>query len=103
MTTPIQLIDAETAVRIEDDNVVFKRTQHIDPHFLASLSDERAEQDAAPMGNFVKAASIPTIVVEKWLAEGFNIFDPSVGLPAIMKRLAAEDMDRLITTNKRLY
>lgn len=103
MTTPIQLIDAETAVRIEDDNVVFKRTQYIDPHFLDSLSAERSEQDAAPMGNFVKAASIPTVVVEKWLAEGFNIFDPSVGLPAIMKRLAAEDMDRLITTNKRLY
>jgi len=48
------------------------------------------------------AASIPVVVVEQWMAEGFNIFDPNVKLEDIMKRLRLYDMERLIASGKRL-
>lgn len=104
-TNNINLVDTENAVRFDGDNAVFKRTQYIDPNFLANLADLRAETSSeySKMGDMHLAASIPTVVVEQWMAEGFNIFDPNNKLEDIMKRLRQYDMENLIATNKRLY
>jgi hypothetical protein len=37
------------------------------------------------------------------MAEGFNIYDQNNKLEDILKRLASLDMEKLITTSKRLY
>ncbi|AYJ85542.1 hypothetical protein D3Y57_05535 [Sphingomonas paeninsulae] len=99
----LNLIDSHTNLKIEDDKAIFKRTQDISTSFLDSLAAERGSQDSAPIGNFHKVASIPTVVVEKWMSEGFNIFDKNIKIEDILKRLASLDMEKLITTSKRLY
>lgn len=103
--TGIDLIDTNNNVTIDDENIVIKRTQEVTDDFLRSIDREKAEtaSEFARMGEMVHAASIPTVVVEQWLAEGFNIFSPDVKLPDIMKRLRQYDMERLIATQKRLY
>jgi len=102
-TSGIVFHDVNTRVRLEGDRAVFQRTQYIDDAHLAFLADHRAESTNAPAGDFHLAASIPVVIVEKWMAEGFNIFDKDIGLEAIMKRLRQEDMDRLIATSKSLF
>jgi len=98
----IHLNDAETAIRVEDDRYVFRRTQEIG-NLLDHIADRRAESNHAPTGDFHYAGSIPTVIVEKWMAEGFNIFDPNVSLEDIFKRIRAEDASRLIGTSKHLF
>ena len=103
MSDNLNIHDIRTNMRVEGDDALLTKTQYIPPSFLDALADQRHESANAPMGDFHLAASIPVAVVEKWMAEGFNIYDKNIGLEAIMKRLQREDMERLIGTNKRLY
>ncbi|WP_158010649.1 hypothetical protein [Tardibacter chloracetimidivorans] len=92
-------------MRLDDDRAIFKRSQEIDSGFLSNLSDMKTESSSEfhRTGDFHKVASIPTVVVEKWFAQGFNIYDPNVKLEDIMKRIHKEDMEHFIATGKRLF
>ena len=98
----VRLSDVNTALSFDGDKAVFKRTQDIGSHFLSDLADERLSSSNARMGNFHKVASIPTVIVEKWMAEGFNIFDKNVNTKEIIRRLQSEDMNGLFATTKRI-
>lgn len=104
MNTPerVHLSDVENALRIEGNTAIIRRTQEIPASFLDDLADERQASKHLKMGNFVKAASIPVFIVEKWMAEGFNIYDPNNGLADILKRLQSEDMEKLLATEHNL-
>lgn len=84
----------------EHRKLVIQRTQELPSAFLDGLRDERLTSTSAPIGNFMKVASIPTVVVEKWLREGFDIHKESA--KAIVNRLRAEDLSAFLTTTKRL-
>ena len=101
----IEFLDTNTQLLLNatDDNAVRKTQQYIPSSFLDRLKDKRSASVNAPMGDMHHVASIPTSVVEKWMAEGFNIYDKNVGLKAILQRLRAEDMNGLIATAKSLY
>lgn len=101
----IKLHDVETKVRLDDDKAIFKRSQEIDSRFLSALSDLKHETSSTfqKTGDFHKVASIPVVIVERWMAEGFNIYDPNIKLEDIVKRLQREDMEQLIASGKRLY
>lgn len=101
----VKLIDASTRLVLNDDasEATIIRTQTVDDSLLERISDSRLANQHAQMGDMVHAASIPAAIVDKWFSEGFNIFDPNVGVEAILKRLRLEDMSRLIATDKQLY
>jgi hypothetical protein len=105
MTQPIDLDfrEVQNALRIEEGRAIIKRTQDIDDNFLSRLRDERLASQHAPMGDFHHVAEIPAVLVEKWLAEGFNIFDKNNTLADIIKRLQREDAEGCIATSKKLY
>ena len=84
----------------EDRKLVIQRTQEIPDDFLDTCRQERLAQAAGPVGNFMKVASIPTVIVEKWLREGFDIHKESA--KAIVARLRAEDLSAFLTTNRRI-
>ena len=99
----VDLLDTSNAFRIDGDQAIIKRTQEIDKNFLSNLSDDRFESSNSRMGEFHKVASIPTVIVEKWMAEGFNIYDKNVNIAEIVRRLQSEDMTGLMATTKRLF
>lgn len=95
------LIQSETDFLIGSDGMTTrKHTQAISQSFLDDLKDSRNESSNRPMGEFHRVASIPTAVVEKWLREGFNIWEASG--PEIVKRLKAENLDAFMATEKRI-
>lgn len=98
----IRLTDAENEVKIDGDNAVIKRTQDIGEHFLSDLASKRVETSNKRMGDMHHVASIPTVIVEKWMAEGFNIFDKNISVQDIVRRLHSEDMTGLMATTKRI-
>lgn len=98
----VELIDTRNRLLIEDDKAIFRRTQDIDDNFLSNLADSRFESAHAPMGEMHHVASIPTVIVEQWMAEGFNIFDKNISVGDIIKRLQSLDMNGLMATSKSI-
>lgn len=98
----INLTDAENAIKFDGDKAVFKRTQDLGNHFLSDLASKRIETSNSRMGDFHHIASIPTVIIENWLAEGFNIYDKNVTAKDIVKRLQGLDMTGLMATSKRI-
>lgn len=99
----VEFFDVNTAVRLDDERAIFKRVQHIDDTLLDRLRDERLASQHARTGDMHHVASIPVAVVEKWMAEGFNIYDPNNSIQDIVKRLNSEDMSAFMATAKKLF
>jgi hypothetical protein len=95
MTDKPIILDSN-AVRVDGPNepqLVFKKFQDIPDTFIQRLRDsEAARPKNAEMR---KVASIPTVIVEKWLREGFDVHKESA--QAIVARLSAEDLSYFIT------
>ena len=84
------------------DGLFVKKSQDIPQHLLDDIADHRKESRGKREGNFMKVASIPTVIIEKWMSEGFNIFDQNINGKDIVKRLKAENLDAFLTTDKSI-
>lgn len=97
-TTEVQQSFGENA-----DGLFVKNEQHISQDFLDELKNERDHSAGQREKDFMKVASIPMVVVEKWQREGFDILtDQNISAAQIMTRLRNEHLDGFITTDKRL-
>lgn len=84
------------------DGFVLKKSQHIPQALLDSLKEQRNHSTDHKEGEFMRVASIPAVVAEKWMREGFDIFDPNVNGKEIVRRLKAENLDAFLTTDKSI-
>ena len=80
------------------DNLIIEKSQHIPEWWVDQLKADRIESSQRPAGEMHRAASIPAIVVEKWLAEGFDVFKEPVSKS--IAKLKAEGLDYFITSDK---
>lgn len=94
------LIQSDTDFLNQGGDIIRKHTQHISQAFLDDLKDARNESTHKPMGELHRVASIPTAVVEKWLREGFNVWEASG--QEIVRRLKTENLDMFMATDKRI-
>jgi len=79
---------------------MLERSQSIDSSYIDGLKAQRAESMNVREGNFMRVASIPVAIVDKWKREGFDVFvEPA---RAIVARLHTECLDDFITTNKKV-
>lgn len=84
------------------DGLVLKKSQDIPQTLLDSIKEQRNSSKDHKEGEFMKVASIPAVIAEKWMREGFNILDPNVNGKEILKRLRAENLDAFIATEKSI-
>jgi hypothetical protein len=92
--------DVQTDYLQDGDSVIRKSSQYIPDSYLRSLRAERDNSMAQREDNFMRVASIPVAVVEKWKREGFDIYQ--VDGKEILKKLREEQLDAFITTNKSI-
>jgi hypothetical protein len=98
------LID-DIGVDFEDNvggGLVIKQSQEIPEEHLDALRIAKADTIGTPMGELHRVCSVPTNLVEKWMREGFNIYDKNVTPQEVLKRLRQEQLDTFITTTKRI-
>lgn len=94
-----QILDVSWDMDDHDDGLLVTKKQEISDQFLQDLADARlASKDRA--GEYHHVASIPVVVVEKWLREGFDIWRETP--QAILKKLRNENLEAFIATNKRI-
>jgi hypothetical protein len=81
------------------DGLLITKTQDIPQEYIDYLKAYRAD-NAGLAGEYHRAASIPAIVHEKWLAEGYDCtVEP---IRKTLAKLKAEGLDYFITTDKQL-
>jgi len=102
MTGKTNLVGINTEYGADAGGVFQKHTQEIAPFFLDSLAEQRHANDNKREDDFMSVASIPVVVVEKWMREGFNIMSGEHSAAEIVKRLRAENLEAFLTTNKRV-
>lgn len=93
------LTDVQWDINDNVDGLLVRKDQEITSDFLDQLADDRLASKA-PAGDFHKIASIPVVVVEKWLREGFDIYREDA--KAILKKLRDEDLTAFIATTKKV-
>lgn len=96
MTEP-KIIDS--AAELIEDFSAIKRQQHIPQEFLDDLADSRLRSSTERMGDFVKVASIPAAVYEKWLREGYDVGKEPVR--KTIAKLKAENLEAFLASTKR--
>jgi hypothetical protein len=82
----------------DDKNINIVNSQHISKAFLESNRIAREDSKGHREGEYMRVASVPVIVHEQWLREGFDMMQESAS--AILKRLQAQDLHAFITTKK---
>lgn len=84
-----------------DNGELYKTTtQYIPPSLIEANKKAKMDSMGQREGEYMRVASIPVAIVEKWQREGFDIFQ--VDGKEIIKRLHAEGLDGFILTNKSL-
>jgi hypothetical protein len=81
------------------DGLFMKKDQEISDDFLTRNKDARFESKARA-GEYHHFASIPVVVVEKWLKAGFDVYKEPA--KAIIKRLKQENLEAFLTSNKSI-
>jgi hypothetical protein len=80
--------------------IAVRGVQEVEDHVLDDLKDLRTQSANRREGEFMKVASIPVIVVDKWMREGFDVFKASA--KEIVAKLEDEDMGHFMATSKSL-
>ncbi len=95
-----QFIDQNVAFDENSEGLVIERYQEIPQSFIDGLKAEKAASSSVREGETMRVASIPVIVVEKWMREGFDFYNATAA--QILSRLRTENLDAFITTNKQV-
>ncbi|MBB4039109.1 hypothetical protein GGR34_000744 [Microvirga flocculans] len=94
------IIDSDYAFGENADGLFIEHKQEITQSFLDRLKEARNGSTQGPAGEFHLAASIPTVVYEKWLREGYDVAQEPIS--KTLAKLRAEHLDYFIATDKRL-
>lgn len=82
------------------DGLVIQKSQNITQEYLDSLKEARFESKNRPTGEYMRVASIPVVVIEKWMREGFDFYNEPAS--KIVAKLKAEHLDAFLTTDKAI-
>ena len=93
------LHDVEWDIGENTDGLFVKKEQFIPDEFLKSNLDARFESKERAR-EYHRFASIPVVVVEQWLKQGFDVYKESP--KAIVARLKKENLEAFLTSNKSL-
>lgn len=97
---PNQFIDAGVDFHENSEGLVIEKYQEIPQSFIDGLRAEKANSKSVREGEMMRVASIPVVVVDKWIAEGFDFQNATA--KQILSKLHKENLDAFITTEKQV-
>lgn len=97
---PHQFIDQNVAFDENSEGLVIERFQEIPQSFIDGLKAQKAASTAVREGETMRVASIPVVVVEKWMREGFDFNNATA--KQIVAKLKQENLDYFLTTDKQV-
>jgi hypothetical protein len=100
MSSEPKLLDSFTVFDDNSEGLLINRKQEIPDDFVSDLKKQKIDSDHNRTGEFMHVASIPVIIHEKWLREGYDC--TRAPYRDTIKRLHAEGLDAFVVTNKRI-
>lgn len=91
----------ETGFWVEDGKIIERKTQDVEPILERNKALFVDGDGYSPTREMRRVASIPMGLVEKWLREGVDIFNPD-HMPEVKKRLNSAEYAYLRTAPGRL-
>lgn len=99
----VDMFEADQSFADGPDGLIIRHDQEITPELLDHLADARHNSQHSREGDFMHVAAIPTIIVEQWQRDGFDIMnDRNITASQIVARLKAENLTAFLATNKRV-
>ena len=95
-----QFIDSGVDFHENSEGLVIEKYQEIPRSFIDGLRAEKANSKSVREGEMQRVASIPVVVVDKWIAEGFDFQNATA--KQILAKLRMENLDAFITTEKQV-
>ena len=83
-----------------EGELILKRSQEIPQEWLDGIKGARDASATGPIGDFMYVGSIPGVVVEQWLTEGFDVMEASFA--EIVRKLKQDGLDALIGTSRQV-
>jgi hypothetical protein len=99
MHTP-QVIDKLVGFEDNADGLLVTHSQFIPDDFISQLKRDKIDADHRPSNEMERVASIPVVVVEELMRQGYDVFKEPVR--ETIKKLRAMGLDAFITTSKRI-
>jgi hypothetical protein len=93
--TKHNIIDGNT-----QGELIVTRSQEIPQEYLDGIKAARDASTSAPIGDMMYVGSVPGVVVEQWINEGFDFENASFA--EIIAKLKYDGLDGLIGTNRRV-
>ncbi len=86
---------------VKDRLVVEERIQDVEPVLERNKALLTHDDGYSPSRDMKRIASVPNIVIEQWLKEGVNVFDPNCEAE-VMRRLNSSDWAHLRTSGGKI-
>jgi len=91
----------ETGFWVEDGKIVIRKTQDVEPILDNNKRLMNDGDGYSPSRDMRRVASIPNVIIEQWIREGVNIFDPN-HKDAIRRKLNSSEYAHLRTAPGQL-
>lgn len=93
------MTDSGVAFDENSSGLVIQTFQQIPQEFTDALKRERFDNSQSRVsGEYHRVASIPVVVIDKWMREGFDFYKAPA--KEILQRLKREHLDDFITSDK---
>ncbi len=86
---------------VKDRLVVEERIQDVEPVLERNKALLTHDDGYSPSRDMRRIASVPNIIIEQWLKEGVNVFDPNCEAE-VMRRLNSSDWAHLRTAGGKI-
>lgn len=94
----LSLLDNEPTFGTNADGVFIRRDQEVTDDLLSHIADERHAASYMRSQDYRLAASVPTGVVEVWLAQGRPVY--SASCKDVVKWLRADGLDAFVASKR---
>lgn len=97
---PPSVIDVGTNVVEQVGELAFRKRQEVPQWFLDQLRAIKGDSVSKREGNFMLVASVPVVIHDQWLSEGYDMTREPY--KKTLSRLRSLHLDAFIATNKQV-
>lgn len=95
-------MSVSTKLHVSNGDVTIERVQDVEPILEANKAEMNSHGDYTKFnGDMHKVASVPNVIIEQWIKEGINVFDPNHAA-AVKRKLNSPEYAYLRTMRGRI-
>lgn len=91
----------DTGAWMDDNKLIIRQTQDVEPYFQHNRALANHDDGYSPSKDLRRIGSIPNVIVEQWMKEGIDIYDPN-DTHKVLQKLNSSEYRHLRTADWNL-